>query len=182
MWPQTVFDELQVVFPADGVISTDVGSHKLLMLQQWQSVAPNTFLNSSGLSSMGTGLAFAMAAKLATPNKVTGSVIGDGGFLMYAGEMATLATIPGPLVVVVMNDGALSSIRIKQLRRDYPAIGTALAGAGCEIASAATSLGVAGIRATTRRGLRNALQHAVSHEKPVVVEAIVDAAGYELSQ
>jgi acetolactate synthase-1/2/3 large subunit len=182
MWPQTVVDELQAVFPADGVIATDVGSHKLLMLQQWQSVAPNTFLNSSGLSSMGTGLAFAMAAKLAAPNTVAGSVIGDGGFLMYAGEMATLATIPGPLVVVVMNDGALSSIRIKQIRRDYPAIGTALAGADCEIASTANSLGVAGIRATSRSALHEALRHAVAHEKPVVIEAIVDPAGYELSQ
>ena len=43
---------------------------------------------------------------------------------MYTGELATVARIGKPLVILVVVDQALSLIRLKQLRQDVPIYGT----------------------------------------------------------
>ena len=180
MWPQAVVDALQDLLPADAIVSVDVGSHKLLMVQRWVVHVPGTFLNSSGMSSMGTGIPFALAASLARPGRQVVAVVGDGGLLMYAGELATLARLSARLVVVVMADSALYSIKIKQLRRSYRPIGTEFP--GVRVADVARSFGLSAERAETANALRVALRQALDAGGPAVIEAVVDPAGYELSQ
>ena len=181
LWPQEVVGILREELPPDAVATTDVGSHKLLMVQQWVARTPNSFLCSTGLSPMGTGLGFAIGARLALPSRPIAAVIGDGGLLMYAGELATLRRLPGPLVVVVMRDAALSSIRVKQARRGYPATGT-LIDADLRLADAARSLGLQAARAEDDRTLRDAVRQACGSDRPMVIEALVDPRGYEWSQ
>jgi acetolactate synthase-1/2/3 large subunit len=152
------------------------------LVQQWVARQPNSFLTSSGLASMGTGLPFAMAAKLTWPARPVASLIGDGGLLMYAGELVTLARLPGPLVVIVLNDGALSSIRVKQARLGYAPVGTLLPGADVQLAAMARDLGLQGVRVASRSALRNVLGEAMAADHPVLVEVMVDPAGYEYSQ
>ncbi|MDE3111310.1 MAG: thiamine pyrophosphate-binding protein [Chloroflexota bacterium] len=180
LWPQTVVEELRRALPADGVVTVDVGSHKLLMVLQWSTDLPNTFLNSSGLSSMGTGLPFAMAAKLTWPDRPVASVIGDGGFLMYAGELETLARTRLPIALVVMNDAALFSIKIKQVRRSYPAVGTDFG--PIAVAEIARGFGLRVERVADRAQCGRALRAALASDGPTVIEAMIDPAGYELSQ
>jgi acetolactate synthase-1/2/3 large subunit len=180
LWPQTVITELRRALPADGVVTVDVGSHKLLMVLQWTTDLPNTFLNTSGLSSMGTGLPFAIAAKLTWPERPVAAVIGDGGYLMYAGELATLERTGLPIVIVVMNDAALFSIKIKQLRRSYPPVGTEFAGVA--VADIARSFGLCAERVTGRAECARAFAAALARDRPTVIDASIDPSGYELSQ
>ncbi|HEV8656369.1 MAG TPA: thiamine pyrophosphate-binding protein [Candidatus Limnocylindria bacterium] len=181
MWPQTVVATLREILPDDGVVSVDVGSHKLLMVLQWPVRRPRTFLSSSGLSSMGTGVPFALAAKLAQPEHPVVAVIGDGGFLMYAGEMATLARLGVPVVIVVMADAALYSIKIKQVRRSYAPTGTEIV-PEVGIADVARSFGLQAERVSSAAALAGALRRALGADRPTVVEALIDPAGYEHSQ
>lgn len=180
MWPQAVVDTLQDALPADAIVSVDVGSHKLLMVQRWVVRQPGTFLNSSGISSMGTGIPFALAASLVHPDRAIVAVVGDGGLLMYAGELATLARLSARLVIVVMADAALYSIKIKQLRRSYRPVGTDFP--GVRVAEVARSFGLAAERVETADALRVALRQALDAGGPAVIEALVDPAGYELTQ
>lgn len=181
LWPQTVVSTLRSALPDDGIVSVDVGSHKLLMVLQWPVRQPRTFLTSSGISSMGTGVPFALAAKLAHPQRPVVAVIGDGGFLMYAGEMATLARLGLPLVIVVMADSALYSIKIKQVRRSYAPTGTEFGG-DIRIADVARAFGLEAERVTSREALAAALRRALTGKRPTVIEAVIDPAGYEYSQ
>jgi acetolactate synthase-1/2/3 large subunit len=166
--------------PADGVVSVDVGSHKLLMVLQWIARQPQSFLNSSGISSMGSGIPFALAAKLTWPERPVAAVIGDGGFLMYTGQLAALARVEGPLLVVVMADAALYSIKIKQLQRNYPPVGTDFPPVA--IAAIARDFGLCAERVTSRAECRAAFAAGMRADRPTVVEAVIDPTGYGYSQ
>jgi acetolactate synthase-1/2/3 large subunit len=48
------------------------------------------------------------------------AIVGDGALLMYAGELAAVARILLPLIILVIVDVALSLIRLKQLRQELP--------------------------------------------------------------
>ncbi len=181
LWPQTVVRELQKALPDDGIVTVDVGSHKHLMVLQWVVRHPDSFLDSSGLSSMGTGIPFALAAKLVHPARPVVAVVGDGGFLMYAGELASLGRIGAPLVIVVMADGTLNSIKIKQVRRSYAPTGTEL-GAGYSIAGVARAFGLNGERVSSAAECAAALRRGLTADRPTVIEAAIDPAGYEYSQ
>src|SRR5919198_2731109 len=80
---------LRDLFPAETILTTDVGSIKLLVSQAWRSTQPMTFLESNGLSAMGYGLPAAMAAKLARPDRPVLCTMGDGGFAMVFADLET---------------------------------------------------------------------------------------------
>lgn len=180
MPPQTAIEELRRLLPADGICTVDVGSHKIVVVQQWRAYAPRTFICSGGLSPMGTGLPFAIAAKLEQPEREVVCICGDGGLLMYAGELATASRLGLKLTILLMADQALSSIKVKQVRADYPSTGVefrrpnwgALAG----------SLGFRHARVGRRSDCAAALGQALAGDAPTLIEASVDPEEYNTTQ
>lgn len=121
--PQVVLATLRDLTPPETVFACDVGSHKLLACQMWQSTRPQTFLVSNGLSTMGFGVPAALAAKLCEPERPVVCVTGDGGLLMYAGELETVKRLAppsnSPFMIVVFVDSTLALIRTKSEERGY---------------------------------------------------------------
>ena len=74
-------------------------------------------LISSGLATMGFALPAAIAAALVHPRATVLCLIGDGGLGMCLAELETVARLGLRVVVVVLNDAALSLIEIKQRGR-----------------------------------------------------------------
>ena len=64
------------------------------------------FCFTQAFQSIGLGLASALGASLARPDRLTVAALGDGGFLMSSAELATAATLGTPLVIVIYNDAA----------------------------------------------------------------------------
>jgi thiamine pyrophosphate-dependent acetolactate synthase large subunit-like protein len=64
------------------------------------------FCFTQAYQSIGLGLASALGAAVARPDRLTVAAIGDGGFLMSVAELITAARLALPLVVVVYNDAA----------------------------------------------------------------------------
>jgi acetolactate synthase-1/2/3 large subunit len=174
--PQTVLDELRAVAPRDTIFSCDVGAHKSLSCQAWKSYGPRTFLTSNGLSPMGFGLAAAMGAKLTCPDRPVVSVIGDGGFLMYAGELATLARLNLPLTLVVMVDTNLTQVQRRQERKGYSLRSTTFQ--RVDYCAVARAFGLDAIRADDSAAYRRAVEQALATDRPVLVEAHLDAQEY----
>jgi acetolactate synthase-1/2/3 large subunit len=128
--PKAALAVLRDVLPEDGIMTCDVGAHTHLIGQLWRTPAPGLQLMTNGWSTMGFGIPAAIAAKLVHPKKQVCAVVGDGGFLMTAGELATAVRCDANIVVVLLTDNDLALIRIKQEKKGNPIYGTSVRGKG----------------------------------------------------
>ena len=124
---------------------------------------------------MGYGIPAAYAAKLVNPDLSVVSVVGDGCFAMTAGELTVGRRLNLAVPVIVLNDGWLSLIKVKQERRGLENSGVRV---GEPPESPAHYFGVPVRGAHTPDELSAALDWAFAQEGPSVVEAFIDAAPY----
>lgn len=167
---------LREYFPRDTVFTTDVGSVKMVTSQTWASYEPLTFFESNGLSAMSYSLPAAMAARLQFPDRPIVCTIGDGGFGMTIAELETCVRARLHFVIVVFNDSALSLIDVAQERRGYPTIG--VRHGSVDFAAAAAGFGAWSRRVETMDELDAALRDCHGVDRPVVIDAVVDATEY----
>ena len=73
---------------------------------------------------LGVGTAFAMAARLARPDKQVLLLSGDGSFGLNAMEFNTMVSHNLPIVCVIGNDGAWGAIKRSQQAKGFEVIGT----------------------------------------------------------
>jgi acetolactate synthase-1/2/3 large subunit len=64
------------------------------------------FCFTQAFQSIGLGLASALGAAVARPDRLTVAALGDGGFLMSVAELTTAVRLALPLLIVVYNDAA----------------------------------------------------------------------------
>ena len=110
MTPQRILRDVKSVIPEDAVIFTDVGWNKNGVAQQFDITIPGTIHHSSGLATMGFGGSALIGGKLAAPDKVVLTLVGDGGFGVNPGALATAVEQNIPVVWVVMNNSAFGTI------------------------------------------------------------------------
>jgi acetolactate synthase-1/2/3 large subunit len=175
--PHQAIDAVRAALPADGILSFDVGAHTHQIASQWIAHGPRSFLSTNGWSSMGFGLPSAIAAKLAAPERPSVCILGDGCFQMTCGELAVAKRIGGALPIVVLDDGWLSLIQVKQARRHLALYGTDLVRAENEVPPA-HYFGVPVVAVRDAQALRDAVTRALAVDHPVVIEARVDSSHY----
>ena len=175
--PCRAVEVLRKVLPQEGIMTCDVGAHTHLVGQKWPTPQPGLQLMTNGWSSMGYGLPAAIAAKLCQPDRPVCTVLGDGGFLMSAGELATAVRENLHIVFVVLTDNDLALIRIKQQRKDNPIYGTPLQGP--TTMGGNNIFGVPVLRASDPSQFEAELQTAFQQKGPVIVEALIDSREYD---
>ncbi|MEE8350603.1 MAG: thiamine pyrophosphate-binding protein [Rhodospirillales bacterium] len=176
--PTDVVDVARAAFPADTLITTDVGSHKLLIGQGWTAHQPKSVLMSNGLSSMGFSLPAAITAGMIETDRPIVCFTGDGGFAMVHGEMQLAAELGLGLVVVVFCDNSMNRIELKQNQLGYPTTGTKFESS--DLVNLAQAMGCDGERAETEKELTNVLSRAHGLNRPLLVQAIIDPTQYEV--
>jgi len=175
--PSDVVTIAREAAPPDTIVTTDVGSHKLMAGQAWQAAGPRSVLIPNGLSAMGFGVPAAIAAGLTRPGTPVLALTGDGGFAMTATEMRIAASLGVPLTVVVFADSSLNLIELRQQVKGYPP--TATRTQASDLPALAEALGCDGIRASTPAALEKALAGFASRTRPLVIEARIGTAQYE---
>jgi acetolactate synthase-1/2/3 large subunit len=175
--PHHAIDVVRELLPRDGILAFDVGAHTHQIASQWTTYAPRTFLITNGWSSMGFGLPAAIAAKLAAPERPVVALIGDGCFQMTCGEVAVARRLGLSLPIVVLDDGWLSLIQVKQERRRFGLYGTDL-GEHRHVEPPAHYFGVPAVGARSADELARALRAALAADHPTVIEARVDPSHY----
>lgn len=176
--PLAIVDDLRKTLPEDGILTVDVGAHLHLIGQMWRTPSPEKLLMTNGWSSMGFAIPAALSAKLCYPDLQVAAVMGDGGFLMMVGELATAKRLNLKIVFIVIYDNSLSLIRIKQGKKNYDNhYGTDLN----ELPEVPTNhyFGMPVIRVSNRNDYQTALKQAFSFEGPVVIEAVVNRSEYD---
>ncbi|MGH7886778.1 MAG: thiamine pyrophosphate-binding protein, partial [Candidatus Binatia bacterium] len=173
--PFQALDILREKLPADGILAYDVGAHTHQIASQWRTDRPRTLLATNGWSSMGYAMPAAYAAKLVHPDRAVAAVVGDGCFQMTAGELALARRLNLAVPVIVLNDGWLGLMKVKQEKRIYPLSGVRL---GVPPESPAHYFGVPCRAAKTAEEFRATLDWAFALGGPSVIEAFVDAESY----
>jgi acetolactate synthase-1/2/3 large subunit len=173
--PHDALDILRESLPGDGILAYDVGAHTHQIATQWRADLPRTMLATNGWSSMGYGMPAAYGAKLVFPERAVIAVVGDGGFQMTAGELALARRLNLAVPVIVLNDGWLGLMKVKQERKNYPLSGVHL---GAPPESPAHYFGVPCRSAKTPEQFRAALDWAFALGGPSVIEAFIDAEAY----
>ena len=171
-----VLAALREVFPRDGIVTTDVGSHKFVAGQFWPVYEPGTFLMSNGLSSMGYGVPAAIGAQLARPERRVMAIVGDGGMLMMTHELALIRERKLPVIIICLVDRSLSLIRAAQRKRGLGNYGVDFTPP--DFAALAAAFGIRGESPKTIPDLRTAVQRALDERRPTLLQVEIDINEY----
>jgi acetolactate synthase-1/2/3 large subunit len=175
--PVSVMRILQEELPEDSIITADVGSHLHLAGQIWEIRNRGSFIMTNGWSGMGFGIPSALAAKLNRPLSTVVCITGDGGFLMSAGEMVTARRYNLPVINVVLSDGELNLIKLKQSWNDIPPYGSVLYHG--DLFMTETFLGCRVLKADSSESMVKATREALSMNEPVIINAQIDPDDYK---
>jgi acetolactate synthase-1/2/3 large subunit len=104
--PRTLTIALDDLLPADRVVAVDSGNFMGYPSMFLSVPDERGFCFTQSFQSIGLGLATAIGAALAQPERLPIAALGDGGALMAAAELDTLRRLGLPMVVVVYDDAA----------------------------------------------------------------------------
>ncbi|MEY4713174.1 MAG: hypothetical protein RIS88_2624 [Pseudomonadota bacterium] len=181
--PDRVVAELQRAAPSNAIMLTDIGAHHSWMVQQWKVPAQGRLLQSGGFASMGLGVAGALGAQLARPDRPVIAVVGDGGFMMHANAVATAVEYELPVVWIVWNNCGYVSIRDIQTGffgkdREY-ATRFRKQSTGelhwTDYAMMAQSMGARGVRVDQPSDLGDQVRAALQSGRPTVLDVRVQS-------
>jgi pyruvate dehydrogenase (quinone) len=179
--PQRVFWELSAQLPDDAIVTCDCGTATAWYARDVR-LRPGMLASLSGnLLTMGSGVPYAIAAKLVHPDRPVVALVGDGAMQMNGNsELVTLAQhweewSDPRLVVLVLNNSELNFVSWEQ-RATH---GDAKFEASQELpyfpyARYAELLNLEGILVEDPADVELAWREAFAAERPVVLEAIVD--------
>ncbi len=159
--------------PEDAILVEDATQMTFVAHFAYQFRRPRTYLSTGFAGTLGAGVAAAIGAKAGAPDRTVVAIIGDGGFLFTATELASAVQHHIGAIVVVFNDNAYGNVRRIQKERFGVERTIASTLVNPDIVAFAESFGCLGLRAGDPHELGDALRTAMAHEGPVVIEVPV---------
>ncbi|WP_425082604.1 thiamine pyrophosphate-binding protein [Ruegeria arenilitoris] len=176
MMPERILADTRKALPEDAIITTDVGWNKNGVGQQFDILTPGSILTPGGFATMGFGPPGAIGAKLAAPDRVVISLVGDGGFGQNPSMLATAVELDLGIIWLVMNNNAFGTIAGLQKAHYGLTYGTTFPGSaaapanGPGYADIARAYGAEGHRLSAADELLPALETAIASGKPTVLD------------
>ena len=160
--------------PGEAICTADVGQHQMWLAQFYPFRHPRSHISSGGLGTMGFGFPAAIGAKLASPHRSVWSIVGDGGFQMSLGELATVASHRIPVKIAVLNNSSLGMVRqIQELSYDRRYIAVDMRD-NPDFVMIANGFGVPARRVHDPAELRPALEWAERYDGPILLDVRID--------
>jgi acetolactate synthase-1/2/3 large subunit len=164
-----VLDAFFASAPRDAVVTTDVGQHQMWAAQRARPIDPRSFVTSAGLGAMGFGFPAAIGAKFAHPDRPVFAVVGDGGFQMCLGELATLRRYRVPVKLILIDNRNLGMVRQwQELFYDERYSATNLAD-NPDFVAIAAAYGITAMRVEEPSELQPALDAFISASGPALL-------------
>ena len=181
--PQAVVAALSDRLPADAQVAVDVGS-VVYWYARCLRLPPGVPAHlSSTLASMGSAMPYGLAAKLAHPDRPVIALAGDGAMQMNGiSELITLAHrwrdwADPRFVVLVLDNGDLTEVSWEQREMEGDArIPASQTVPPFPYADYARLLGLEGIRVDRPEDVDGAWHTALTADRPVLIQAVVDPA------
>jgi acetolactate synthase-1/2/3 large subunit len=171
--PQYVVRQIYEVTKGNAIMVTGVGQNQMWAALYYKYDRPNTFISSGGLGPMGFELPAAMGAKVGCPDETVWCIAGDGGFQMTIQELATIVQEKLAVKIAVFNNGYLGMVRQwQELFYGHRYVATPLSGP--DFVKVAEAYGIAGERVTDKRLVTGAIERAMEHAGPYLIDFQVE--------
>jgi pyruvate dehydrogenase (quinone) len=172
--PQVVTYHLNKLLDNDAIVSSDSGTIATWSARYIEMRDQMQFSLSGSLATMANGLPYSIGAAAAFPGRQVVCIVGDGGFTMLMGEVATLVKYKMPVKVIIIKNNTLGQIKWEQLVQDgNPEFGVDLQ--SIDFAAYAKACGAAGYCVEDPARVESVLREALAQPGPAVVEAVIDA-------
>ncbi len=179
--PQRVFWEMSAQLPDDAILCGDSGSHTNWYARDVRLRGSMMGSLSGKLASMGSGVPYAIAAKMAHPQRPVIAMVGDGAMQMNGNsELVTVQQYwkrwSNPtFIVLVLNNGDLNQVTWEQRAiGGDPKFAPAQDVIDFPYARYAEMLGFRGIRVDSPEAVAGAWREAFAAERPVLIEFVAD--------
>ena len=167
-----VIHAVREILPENGLVISDVGSHKMWIARNYPTYAPNGCIISNGLASMGIALPGVIAAKLIDAKRPVVSIMGDGGAMMNIQELETAVRLNISGVIIILNDNNYGLIEWKQEMNEGKSFGTRIGNP--DFIKLAESFGIESYKPSKVSELKHILEQAITKQKLVLIEIPIE--------
>ena len=171
--PMRVYAELAPLLDRDAIVVVDAGDFGSYAGRVIDSYVAGAWLDSGPFGCLGSGPGYALAAKLAKPDRQVVLLQGDGAFGFSGMEWDTLARHNVPVVSVIGNNG-IWALEKHPMEALYGYSVVAELRPGTRYDEVARALGAHGELVSTPAELRPALTRALGCGQPAVVNVLTD--------
>ena len=175
--PQVIANAVSEELEDNAIVSVDSGNNTVWAARFLKMKSGMKFSVSGTLATMACGLPYAIAAKIAYPDRQSVAFVGDGGLTMLMGEFATAVQYKLPIKVIVLKNNVLGMIRWEQMaflgNPEYAVEFTAI-----DYAKFAEACGGKGFTIKKTEEVNPIIKTAMKEEKddkvPTIIEAYID--------
>jgi acetolactate synthase-1/2/3 large subunit len=171
--PMRVYGELAQLLDRDAVIVGDGGDFVSYAGRLVDSYEPGCWLDPGPYGCLGSGFGYALAAKLAHPDRQVVLLLGDGAIGFSGMELDTFARHGVPVVAVVGNNG-IWALEKHPMEALYGYSVAAELRPGTRYDLVAEALGCHGELVSEPEELRPAFQRAMASGKPALINVLTD--------
>ena len=169
--PQYVARLIDQMASDSAIFTCDVGTPTIWAARYLTMNGRRRLLGSFNHGSMANALPQAIGAQCAFPDRQVITFSGDGGLSMLLGDLLTLGQLHLPVKVVVFSNSALGFVELEMKAAGFLEYGTGLHNP--DFAKLAESAGMLGVRAESPEQVGPAIEAALAHNGPALVEVVV---------
>jgi acetolactate synthase-1/2/3 large subunit len=171
--PMRVYGELMGMLDRDAIVIGDGGDFVSFAGRVVDSFTPGCWLDPGPFGCLGSGPGYALAAKLAWPERQVVLLLGDGAFGFSGMEFDTLAR-HGVAVVAVMGNNGIWALEKHPMEMVYGYSVAAELRPGTRYDQVVAALGCEGEFVSEPTQLRAALERAFASDRPALVNVSTD--------
>jgi acetolactate synthase-1/2/3 large subunit len=158
----------------DVYITTEVGQHQMWAAQFYRFNAPNRWMTSGGLGTMGYGLPAAVGVQAAHPKSLVIDIAGDASVQMTMQEMSTAIQHDLPIKVFILNNEWMGMVRQWQQLLHGERYSHSYSASMPDFVKLAEAYGAVGLRATYPDELDGLIEEMIDTPLPVILDCRVE--------
>ncbi len=173
--PQYALERLEALTKGmDRYITTEVGQHQMWAAQYLGFEAPNRWMTSGGLGTMGYGLPASIGVQIAHPESLVINVAGEASWLMNMQEMGTAMQFRAPVKQFILNNERLGMVRQWQELLHGERYSQSWSESLPDFVKLAKAFGCKGIQVTDPKDLDDAIMEMIRYDGPFIFDCRVE--------
>ncbi|SNX67602.1 acetolactate synthase large subunit [Cereibacter ovatus] len=173
--PQHALQRLEALTRGmDRYVTTEVGQHQMWAAQFLGFEAPNRWMTSGGLGTMGYGLPASIGVQVAHPEALVINIAGDASFLMNMQELGTAMQFRAPVKQFILNNERLGMVRQWQQLLHGERYSQSWSESLPDFVKLAEAFGAKGIQCSDPADLDDAIMEMIRYDGPVVFDCLVE--------